>query len=87
MPYWCRDVVLLDSDAPIPTDRPFTSAQAQAAGVSAPLLSGLVARGLLRPLLRGVHVAVQVPDSLSLRVAAAAMIVPPHVVAVDRTAA
>jgi 8-oxo-dGTP pyrophosphatase MutT (NUDIX family) len=87
MPHWCRDVVLLDHDAPIPTDRPFTSAQAHAAGVPAPLLSDLVGRGLLRPLVRGVHVAVQVPDSLSLRVAAAALVVPPHVVAVDRTAA
>lgn len=86
-PYWCRDVVLLDSDAPIPTDRPFTTAQAQSAGVPARLLSDLVARGLLRPLLRGVHVAVQVPDSLSLRVDAAALVVPPHVVLVDRTAA
>lgn len=47
----------------------------------------LVELGLLRPMLRGVLVAAEVPDSLRLRVAAAKLVVPEHAVVVDRTAA
>lgn len=86
LPTWCRDVVLLDDSAPIPVDRPFTASQAESAGVSASLRHVLVTRGLLRPLLRGVFVATQVPDSLRLRVSATTLVTPPHVVVVDRTA-
>ncbi|WP_210443289.1 type IV toxin-antitoxin system AbiEi family antitoxin domain-containing protein [Nocardioides sp. SYSU D00065] len=87
MPPWCRDVVLLDARAPVPIDRPFTARDADACGVPAALRHKLVARGLLRPLVRGVYVASQVPDSFRLRVAAVALVTPPHVVVVDRTAA
>lgn len=47
----------------------------------------LVDLGLLRPLVRGVFVATQVPDSLRLRVLAVSLVVPPHLIVVDRTAA
>ncbi|HEV2796257.1 MAG TPA: hypothetical protein VGV65_01445 [Nocardioides sp.] len=47
----------------------------------------LVALGLVRPLVRGVFVAAQVPDSFRVRVSAVAMVTPPHAVVVDRTAA
>lgn len=87
LPPWCRDAVLLDATAPLPIDRPFTSRDADAAGVPASLRHTLVTRGLLRPMVRGVFVASQVPDSFRLRVAAVALVAPPHVVVVDRTAA
>ena len=87
MPPWCRDVVALGSDAPIPCDRPFSAAEASRLGVHDSLRRRLVERGLLRPVLRGVFVAAGVPDSLRLRVAALELVVPEHVVVVDRTAA
>ena len=87
LPYWCRDVVLLDDAAPVPIDRPFSVAQADAAGVPASLRHKLVRQGLLRPLVRGTFVAAQVPDSLAVRVAAVCLVTPPHMVVVDRTAA
>lgn len=87
MPAWCRDVELLGADAPVPVDRPFTAAQASAAGVDSSLRRRLVERGLLRPVLRGVFVANVVPDSLRLRVASLELVVPEHAVVVDRTAA
>ena len=87
LPYWCRDVVLLDDAAPVPIDRPFSAAEADAAGVSASLRHRLVREGLLRPLVRGTFVAAQVPDSLAVRVKAVSLVTPPHMVAVDRLAA
>ena len=87
LPVWCRDVSLLDASAPIPIDRPFSASQADAVGVPANLRHKLVTLGLLRPRVRGGYVAVQVPDSFRLRVAAFALVTPPHCIVVDRTAA
>lgn len=87
MPSWCRDVVMLGPDAPIPCDRPFSAAEASRLGVDESLRRRLVQRGLLRPLLRGVFVSASLPDSLRLRVAALELVVPEHAVVVDRTAA
>lgn len=87
LPTWCRDAILLGTDAPFPVDRPFTAAYAESAGVGARLRRRLVETGLLRPVLRGVLVATQVPDSLRLRVSAVRLVVPDHAVAVDRLAA
>jgi hypothetical protein len=87
LPIWCRDAVLLDATAPIPIDHPFTAELADEAGVPAALRHKLVASGLLRPLVRGVFVAAQVPDSFRLRVSAVALVTPRHAVVVDRTAA
>lgn len=87
LPAWCRDAMLLGEDAPIPIDRPFTASYAASAGVSPRLRRHLVEAGLLRPVVRGVLVATQVPDSLRLRVSAVRLVVPDHVVAVDRLAA
>src|SRR5688500_392063 len=85
VPRW-SDAVLLGADAPIPIDRPFTTAAARGQGVSKRLLSDLVERGLVRRMLHGVSVATQVPDSLRLRAAALRLVVPAHAVVVDRTA-
>jgi hypothetical protein len=87
LPTWCRDVVLLDASAPLPIDRPFTASDADEAGVPASLRHKLVGAGLLRPLVRGVFVASQVPDSFRLRVSAVTLVAPAHAVVVDRTAA
>lgn len=84
---WCHDVQLLGAEAPIPVDRPFTNTQAASAGVRPQVLTELVRQGLLRRMLRGVLVATQVPDSLVLRVDALRLVVPPHCVVTDRTAA
>jgi len=78
---------LLDCGAPIPTDRPFTTAMAMALGVSRYRLDQWVAQGLLRHPIRGVFYAIQIPDSLSLRVAVLKLIVPSACVVTDRTAA
>lgn len=86
-PVWCRDVPLLGSDAPLPLDRPFSSKEADSAGVSPRLRRQLVQEGLLRPLLRGVYVATQVPDTFDTRVTALVLVVPSHGIVVDRTAA
>lgn len=87
MPSWARDAVVLGADAPVPIDRPFTAAQSARLGVPSSLRHRLVRRGLLRPLVRGVFVASQVPDSLHLRVRAVRLVMPSHAVAVDRLAA
>lgn len=87
MPHWARGVATLGPDAPLPVDRPFTADQATSLGVDASLRRRLVERNLLRPVLRGVFVAEQVPDSLRLRVSALELLVPQHAVVVDRTAA
>lgn len=86
VPTWA-DAALLGEDAPIPIDRPFTTATAVQAGVSKKLLADLVACGLVRRMLHSVCVATQVPDSLRLRVSALKLVVPAHAVVVDRTAA
>lgn len=87
LPVWCRGVVLLDASAPLPIDRPFSSVEADALGVPASLRARLVAGGLIRPMVRGVFVATQVPDSFRLRVSAVRLVAPPHAILVDRTAA
>jgi hypothetical protein len=55
--------------------------------VSAWQLRLLLREGLVRPLLRGVYVATQAPDSVGLRAAALARVAPPSAVITDRTAA
>jgi hypothetical protein len=87
LPTWCRDAILLGEDSPLPIDGPFTAAYAASVGVGPGLRRRLVEIGLLRPVLRGVLVATQVPDSLRLRVGAVRLVVPEHAVAVDRLAA
>lgn len=67
--------------------RPFTSAQARDAGSSRWQLRRLLDEEHVRRVLRDVYVCVDVPDSIELRLRAARLVVPPHAVAVDRTAA
>jgi hypothetical protein len=87
MPSWMSDVVLLDERCPLPLEAPFTTAQAEALGISRHLLSRLCQLSLIRPLVRGTYVAAQVVDTLGLRASALQLVVPETAVVTDRTAA
>lgn len=76
----------LDETFPLPIDRPFTAAQAVAAGVRRDQLARLRQRNVLRSPIRGVHVATALGDSLELRVACLKLVAPPDCVVVDRHA-
>lgn len=84
--YLRRGLALLDETFPLPLDVPFTSASAAVVGLTANDLTELVARGLLRRLLRNVYAAAQVPDSLEVRTAALRLVVPAGAVVTDRSA-
>ncbi|QWZ07030.1 type IV toxin-antitoxin system AbiEi family antitoxin domain-containing protein [Nocardioides panacis] len=77
---------LLDGSFPLPVDRPFTFGQAVAAGVSRHRLRRLEEEALVRRVLKGVYVAAQVPDSLTLRTRALRLVVPRDAVVTDWTA-
>lgn len=66
---------------------PFTVTTALEHGLTRGQLRTLVRNHEVRAVLRGVYVAAGVPDSLELRAAAAALVLPAHAVACDRTAA
>jgi hypothetical protein len=85
-PLLLSNEALLTSAFPLPLDRPFTTAQATAVGVTRGVLRRLLRDGYVRRLLRGVFVAAQVPDSLALRAQALQLVVPEDCVVVDWTA-
>lgn len=87
VPWLPADLPLLDDRCPLPLTGPFTAAQAESCGVSRTRLATLVRRDLVRPVLRGVYAAAQVVDSIELRSAALALVVPDSAVVTDRTAA
>lgn len=76
----------LGADAPVPIDRPFTSAQARAEGVASRQLASWVASGLLINPMRGVFHAAQLPGGLDLRLSCLLLVVPDDAVVTDRTA-
>ena len=78
--------ILLGAEFPLPLDRPFTRAQALAAGLSPSALTSLVQEGLLRRPLRGVYVAAQAPDTQLLRARALQLVVPSGSVVTDESA-
>jgi hypothetical protein len=67
--------------------RPFTYRAARAAGWSRRRLVDGVRNGVLRRVLLGVYVAAEVPDTFETRAAALSLVVSPHSVVCDRTAA
>jgi hypothetical protein len=77
---------LLDATFPLPLDKPFTYAQARAAGVSRSVLARLVREGHLRRMLQSVYVTASVVDGLELRCKALALVAPPGAVVTDWTA-
>lgn len=66
---------------------PFTWPQARDAGISRRQLDDAVECHLLRRVLRGVYVAADLPDTPLLRAQAARLVISPHSVLCDRTAA
>jgi hypothetical protein len=76
----------LGCDFPLPVDEPFTYAAALATGVTRRQLGRLQSEGLVRRPVKGVYVGTHLPDSLGLRAACLALVVPPDCVVVDRHA-
>ena len=76
----------LDSSCNLPLDVPFTAAVAKAVGVPQRTLRLWCRLGLLRQPIRGVYVAAQVPDSVSLRAQCLALVAPADAVICDRHA-
>ena len=73
-------------DAPLP-DFPFTRATAESLGISRHRLEEALRNREVRSVLRGVYVRNDVPETQALRVSAAALVMLPHHVLCDRTAA
>lgn len=71
---------------PLP-DHPFTTRDALDRGLTSSELGRAVAEGALRRLFTGVYVRSDVPDSTVLRARAARLVMSPHSVLCDRTAA
>jgi hypothetical protein len=76
----------LDGRFPLPLDRPFTTRQARAEGVSDHVLGRLVREGLLLRILKGVYVATPVDLTRELRGQALCLAAPPGSVVTDWTA-
>jgi hypothetical protein len=68
-------------------DHPFTTAQAESAGVSRKRLRAAVSSGTVRRVIRGVYVRADIEDTPSLRAACAVLVVAAGSVVRDRTAA
>jgi very-short-patch-repair endonuclease len=80
------DLLPLLADSRLPTDRPFTTAEARASGVGPDVLRRLVREGQLRHVLRGVYVDAAVRDDLLSRSIALSLVVPETAVVTDETA-
>jgi len=74
----------MDGQLPEP---PFTFGDLEEAGLTRPRLRALLKSGAARRVLQGVFVRDDVADTVELRAAAAALIMPPHTVVCDRSAA
>lgn len=81
------DLPLLDARSPLPLDGPFSGAEAREKGVSPKQLRTCVRRGLVREVVHGAYVAMQVPDTIALRASALRLVLSPAAVVTDRTAA
>jgi hypothetical protein len=70
----------------VPT-RPFTSGELDELGITRSQLRMMVADGLVRRVLQGVYAPLALPDDVTTRASCAALVLPPHAVLCDRTAA
>ena len=82
-----RHLARLQLVSRLPTDEPFTSADALRQGLTYDDLRGLVADARLVHPLRGVYHSPELPDSLDLRIRVLGLVTPPQAVVTDRTAA
>ncbi|MFC6288570.1 hypothetical protein ACFP3Q_15400 [Nocardioides sp. GCM10027113] len=78
---------LQDPTFPLPHDQPFTRAMARDAGLTDKQLGALRSEGWLRHPMRGLYVGSHVPDTLAVRSAALALVVPPDSFVTDFAAA
>lgn len=76
----------LAPDSGLPCDRPFTTADARAAGLGPDVLARLTREGQLRRVLRGVYVDAAARDDLLTRALALSLVVPETAVVTDETA-
>jgi hypothetical protein len=81
------DARFLGRGCPLPLDRPFDVAMADSLGVGRRQLARMTVAGHLRPLVRGVYAAAQLPDTMTSRTAALALVVSEDAVVCSRTAA
>ena len=72
---------------PLPLASPFTARQATDVGVGAHLLRRWLREGVVRRVLQGVYVDTDYADNFGLRIAAVRLVLRPHCVVTDRTAA
>lgn len=68
-------------------DDPFTRASLHELGISQREFRRALAKGEVRAVLHGVWARAEAPDSIDFRARAASLVLPPHVVVADRTAA
>lgn len=68
-------------------DRPFTTSEIDALGITRSQLRTLVLNGDVRRPLHGVYCPSHLPDTRELRARCAALVLPPHTVVCDRSAA
>lgn len=87
MPLPQRLIDLLEARSRLPQDRPFTTAEALASGLTWRHLRQLVAEEALSHPIRGVYAMPQLTHDLDLRLAMLRLVVPPACVVTDRTAA
>jgi Transcriptional regulator, AbiEi antitoxin len=80
------DLLPFVADSRLPAARPFTTAEAREAGVSAEALRRLCRQGQLRHVLRGVYVDATVRDDLLTRSIALSLVVADTAVVTDETA-
>lgn len=79
--------MLLIDPVAVFADAPFTAAQAEAAGLSRYALDQALGSGQVRRVLRGAYVCSHVEDTPTLRARTAKLVISPHAVVCDRTAA
>lgn len=76
----------LGSTFPLPVTEPFTFTMAREAGISRRRLVALLETGLVRRALKGVYLATEIGDSLSIRAACLRLVAPADCIIVDRHA-
>jgi hypothetical protein len=77
---------LLDASFPLPLHLPFTGMQAARAGITNYQMRRLLGQELIRRLIKGIYVAIQIPDSRQLRAQALLLVTPEFAVVGDWSA-
>jgi len=81
-----QNLVMISPTSSLP-DHPFVIGDLARLGLSHAQLRGLLSEGVVRTELYGVYCRSDLPDTLDLRARSASLVLPPHVVVCDRSAA